>query len=573
MAGMDRSNKQIVDLISRMTLDQKVGSLMTLGFAGTVVTPDVRDEIVKYHCGGFRLSPRDRFFGSYIDPKSGKTLVKIANTKGLKKEGFPPPAVTPSEYKEILRELQSLAMDRPGGIPLHYSLDQEGGAGIQYNFGGVNVFPRQMGIRATGEPKLAYESALATARQCRAVGFNWVHLPVLDIGVNPDNPDLYSRPYSDRAEEVAEYAAEACKGLREGGLIAAGKHFPGFGDCAASMHYGMPVVNVDKDTLMNRELLPYKALIEQKLLPTIMLAHCIYPAIDEKDIATVSRPIITDLLREKLGFEGVVTTDSMTMVAIAKRYGIAEACAMAIAAGADLALMKAENELIDETFSAIKKYVEEGKIGEGDLDDKIYRQLNLKYEYGLFDDGGISDVIPEDVIKDEKIVSLCRSVARRSVLIARDRKKILPLSKDERILVIEQMTETPNNIHWHPGLLFKNCLQCNANANYLETAYVADEEDKATMRSRIKDFNTVIATNYYKREQSNNEMLREILKNKGKKVVVVTNTPYRLSIPDEADTVVVTFGPSPANVEAAVGVLFGEVEAGGEWPIEYKIRE
>ena len=567
---MNKNNEYIVKLIEKMTLEQKVGSLMTLGFANTLVTQDIYDQILKYHCGGLRLSPSMRMFGDYVDPKTGKVVVKIENIKGYKKQFTTPPFVTPTEYKAILKELQTLAMNRPLGIPLHYSFDQGGSTGVNYNFGGVNIFPQQMGLRATGDPKLSYEVALAKCKQSKAVGFNWIHLPGLDINVNPDNPEIYSSAYSDRVEEVVEYAKESCKGFIKGGIIATGKHFPGLGGATTGGHYETQVINVDKDTLMNRELLPYRVLIKQKLLPSIMLAHAVFPAIDEKDIATVSKPMITGLLREELGFEGVITTDSMTMYSIAGKYGIANACAMALAAGADLVLLKAENQLVDETFNAIKVYVEEGKISEKELDDKIYRVLNLKHEYGFFNDGGISDETPEDVIKDEKIVALSQLVARKSVLIARDRNKVLPFSNDDKILVIEQITTTPNNIHWHPGLLFKNCLKYNKKVQYLEISFTPDEEDKAKIKKMVEKFDSIIVTNYCKRGVSNNELIKEIARNQSKKVAVVTDT-YKLSIPDEADTVVVTFSTAPANIEIVAGVLFGKMQAEAEWPIEHKI--
>jgi beta-N-acetylhexosaminidase len=568
---MERNNKFVNNLISKMTVDQKVGSLLTLGFTGTFVTPDVYDQILKYHCGGLRITPDVRIFRDYVDRKTGEVLVKIDNIKGYKKKFTQAPIVTPTQYKEILRKLQTLAMNRPAGIPLHYSVDQEGGGRINYNFGGVNTFPKQMGIKATGDPKMSYEISLARARQCRAVGLNWMHAPVLDINVNPENPEINIRAYSDRLDDVVEYAMEACRGFKKGGIISTGKHFPGVGDSALGAHFEVQVVDIDKDTLIKRDLLPYKILIEKKLLPTIMLAHSVFPALDEKDIATVSKPIITGLLREKMGFEGVVTTDSMTMYSIASKYGIAVGCAMSLAAGADLVLMKAENRLVGETFNEIKRFVEEGKISEKELDDKVYRILNLKYEYGLFGKDCIPDTVPEDVIRDKKIISLAKSVARKSILVPRDRKKILPLPKDDRILLIEQMTTTPNNIHWHPGMLYKRCLKYNMKVKYLEIAFKPDEEDKANVKKMVGEFDTIVVTNYFKNGVSNNEMAREIAGNKSKKVVVITDTPYKMSIPDEADTVVVIFGPSPENIEAVAGVIFGEIKAEGKWPIEYKI--
>ena len=250
-------------------------------------------------------------------------MVQVAPKNGVKYATAP--VCTASEYKAVLDSLQTAARKRPLSIPLHFSYDQEGGTSADFSFGGVNLFTKPMGIRAMNDPKMAYEIALAVSRQSRAVGFNWIHSPVLDVNSDPRNPEIYTRAYSDIAEEVAEYAEESCRGFQEGRMIATGKHFPGRGHSDVDAHFGVPIIDVDRDTMMRRELLPYKRLIEKDLLPSIMIAHSIFPAFDPDNIATVSKPILTGLLREELGFDGVITTDSMTMGAVATRYGVANA--------------------------------------------------------------------------------------------------------------------------------------------------------------------------------------------------------------------------------------------------------
>ena len=314
-------NQFIKDLILRMSEEQKIGALLTLGFTGTLVRPHIQDAIIKYHCGGLRLTPIARLFGNYVDPKTGRNVVDVVDTKGYKPD-MAPPAVDTAQYSGILDDLSALARSRPLALPLHFSFDQEGGTSADFNFGGVNIFPKPMGLRATGDPGLAYMAAKAVARQSKAVGFNWIHSPVLDVNTEPNNPEIYTRAYSDIAEEVAEYAVKTCEGFKEGKMIATGKHFPGRGDSAVDAHFEMPVIPVDKDTMLKRELLPYRELIKRDLLPSIMIAHSIFPAFDSEDIATVSRNIITGLLRETLGFNGVITTDSMTMGGVALRYGV-----------------------------------------------------------------------------------------------------------------------------------------------------------------------------------------------------------------------------------------------------------
>lgn len=565
---MEKKNTYIRDLIARMSLEQKIGAVLTLGFAGTVPRAHIYKYIEEYHCGGLRLSCDMRQFGSYVDPNGNKTVVKLENTDGIRFRG-PAPVPTASQYKAVLDDLQSHARRRPLSIPLHFSYDQEGGSSADFFFGGVNLFPKPMGIRAMNDPDMAYRIAKAAARQGRAVGFNWMHSPVLDVNSQPANPEIYTRAYSDDAQVVARYARETCRGLKEGQMIATGKHFPGRGHSDVDAHFQVPVIDVDKKTMEERELLPYKKLIAEDLLPSIMIAHSIFPAIDPDHIATVSKKVITGLLREELGFQGVIATDSMTMGAIATRYGVANACALSLEAGADLVLMKAENYLVEEVIAAIRAFVEQGRIPLEELENKVYRILNLKYEYGLFGPAGEGED-PEKVLREEGVRELARQAARRSVLIARDREKSIPIT-GEKILVIEQKVKEYNDMQWHSGILFEACQSYHAGVDYLETSYSYDDTDKSQIAQALAEYDTVIATNYFLRGKAKNRDFWEeqLALCPDTKVVMVTNTPYEeLSIPRNAESVLLTLATSPENIKAAAAVLFGKMAPEGVWPLK-----
>lgn len=562
-------NQYITSLISRMTLDQKVGALLTLGFAGTIARPHIYEFIEKYHCGGLRLSCDMRSFGSYVDPNSAKTVVSVEAKTGIRYKGAAPLG-TASEYKQVLDQLQKRARRRPLSLPLHFSYDQEGGTSADFCFGGVHFFPKPMGIRATDDPNNAYEAALAVSKQSKAVGFNWIHSPVLDVNTDPRNPEIYTRAYSDRAEEVALYAEASLKGFQEGRMIATGKHFPGRGHSDIDAHFQVPVIDVGETTMMERELLPYRRLIAAGLLPSIMIAHSIFPAFDPDHIATVSKKILTGLLRERLGFDGVITTDSMTMGAIATRYGVANACGLALEAGADLVLMKAENELVGQTVAVIKEFVASGRIPIAELDRKVYRVLALKYRYGLFFDHQDQEVIPETVLNDPAIVRLEQKIARESVLVARDRNGLIPVNRAKKVLVIEQKVKHYNDFKWHSGILYEQCLAYSGSVQYQETAFTYDEQDKQQIRERIREADLIIVTNYFIRGNlCNRDFIETEIIPSGKEVIVVTNTPYQeISIPPSAETVVVTFATSPEHIRVTAGTLFGEITPAGVWPLK-----
>jgi beta-glucosidase-like glycosyl hydrolase len=243
---------------------------------------------------------------------------------------------------------------------------------------------------------------------------------------------------------------------------------------------------------------------------------------------------------------------------------------MALQAGADLVLMKAENELVGSTFNAIKRYVDEGKITEQELDEKVYRILNCKYEYGLFQHGTDWPEKPEQAIQDPAVIHLSKLVAKKSVLIHRNKKDILPLKKDGSLLVIEQSRTEINTIQWHPGMLFKHCVKYDPRATYLEIDFTPDPNDLINIRELVKQFDTVVITSfYYRSSKGNMDIVAEVAADPSRNVVVVSNTPYPNSIPEKADTVVVTFATTPDNMEATAGVLFGEINAEGEWPVRY----
>ncbi len=560
-----------------MTPDQKVGGLMTLGLSGAILTPHVRQCIEKYHCSGFRATPSIKRFGSYVNPKDKSVVVKLTNTSGYKPNaGHYGPEPTRTSFRDFLIKLQKLAAARPGGIPLHFSLDQEGGAGDEISFGDTPVFPNPMGQAATGDPELVYEIALAKARILRSVGVNWTHCPVVDINVNPANPEISVRSFSDKVDDVVMYARETCLGAQEGGLITCGKHFPGRGDSPMDAHFEIPVLDIPKETLWERELKPYRILIDEGIMPTIMLAHSIYPAIDPDDVSTVSKKLITGLLREEMHFEGVITTDSMTMAGIASRYGVPQACAMSLAAGSDLVLMKADNELVDLTFAEIKKYVDEGKISEQDLDDKLYRNLSMKYEYGLFHWGSKWDETPDEVCRDPQVIAVSEAAARRCTIVPRDRKNNLPIAPSDSLLVIEQQQVRPANANNHSIQLYEKILERAPYARLLEIGGTIDEDDTRRIAETAGDYDTIVVTNFYSRGSVPNTdtLSRELFaKFPDKKIILITNTPYSLSIPNEANAVIVSFGFGPEQREAAIRVLFGEVHPEGVWPLAWKLPE
>jgi beta-N-acetylhexosaminidase len=567
---------RIENILKEMTLEQKIGQCIVIGMSGTMITNDLKEAILRYQCGGMRLSPFTRMFRYFSDSRAKKQDVGDDFVPSMQKLADPgkPPYRTPEEYAEILNELKRLAASRTPAIPLHMVIDQENDTSKDLSRGGVVQFPSNMGLVAGGDLDLAREVARCVAVQMKASGMDMVHSPVVDVNINPDNPEIGFRAFSDDPEVVAEYAIAMMEGFKAGGALAAAKHFPGRGDSATDAHHACPVLDVDLERLHAVELLPYKRMIEAGL-DAIMIAHCIYPAIDPDQISTVSRKVVTGLLREEMGFEGLITSDSITMGALIDQYGIGEACARALEAGIDTILMKAENHWRGEMFYVIQKWVEDGRIDAGELDDKVRRVLAMKFKYGLFDNMGIVDASKAAACyTDPAIVEASKRAAQNAILVAKDAPGALPLDRSKKVLLINQQNsiKCPNDSFDHPGL-FQEIMEADwPTLQTYETNFGSTPEQDAAVMKYVEanDYDLIICTNYYDRQEKPNTYVKQLI-DAGQPVVLMTNTPYCIKehggcIPS-APTVIVNMNLTPEGLRTAKAVLFGELEPKGKWPL------
>jgi beta-N-acetylhexosaminidase len=571
-----KSEQAIETILAQMTLEQKIGQCVVIGMSGTVITNDLREAITRYDCGGLRLSPFTRMFRYFSDGKAQAQELGADFEPSMQKiaEGGLPPYATPQQYAETLNELRRLAAQRTPAIPLHMVIDQENDTSRDFSRGGVVQFPSNMGLVAGGDPAMAREVARCIAVQMKASGLDMIHSPVVDVNINPDNPEIGHRAFGDDPEIVAEYAVAMMRGFQEAGVIAAAKHFPGRGDSATDAHHACPVLQVDPARFDRIELLPYRRLIEAGL-DSIMVAHCIYPHLDPGHIATVSRRIVTGLLREELGFEGVITTDSMTMGALIDRYGTGESCARALQAGADIILMKAENQWRGEIFYTIRKWVEAGNISTSELDDKVRRVLRLKQKYGLFDNMGLVNADKAaDPYGDPVVVETSRRAARRAIIVVNDKLGALPLDRTKKVLLISQQNsiKSPNDIYDHPALFAQLMEQGWPALQTYETRFGSDEKQDAEVLAFVaaNKFDLIICTNYYDRQEKPGTYAKALI-DAGHRVVLISNTPYCIGgqgglIPS-APTILLNMNLTPEGLRTTKSVLFGEIQAEGVWPL------
>jgi beta-N-acetylhexosaminidase len=558
--------------IAKMSLLEKCGQLLTFTWRGAIPTPSGIEQITKLHAGGICLEPyaletcKNLYWGrSQVDPnfKKPKDYFDIAHT-WFNSRAFGV-SVTPEELTEALNNLQKIAMNRASGIPLHVTIDMEGDFKNDYTSGGVLQFIPPMGITAIGDVDLAYKIANLMGRQMAAIGVTQFYHPVCDVNINPLNPEIGVRSFGDNVSVISKFIDATVRGYEDAGITATIKHFAGRGDSATDAHDVLDVCRGDKKRMKEVELAAFQAGVDAGA-SALMTAHTIFPAYDEEYPATLSKKILTDLLRGEMGFDGIIVSDAIGMAAILKKWPLPLACAMAIKAGVDTILLKADDESRSQCLFGIKSSVENGTLSEERVNDAVRRLLCRKYDQGLFKKAGKMD--PEEttrIVRSKENRDFSREVAHKALLVVRDDKKLLPLSKDKKILVIEQTIPYEflgKDLYSHAHMFSEQMVKYSTNLILDDAPFHAEEEDIEEALRLAKEADLVVMTNYYARieKRGNNTHLVKALKAAGHTVVIVTNFPYRKGTTTVADAVVCNFSGTPDSIRASVDLLFGAIK-------------
>jgi beta-N-acetylhexosaminidase len=334
----------IIFAMSMREMRRHIGQLAIVGFAGTSMPDDVRRLAREFDLGGVI------FFARNVE--------------------------APEQVAGLSREAQDLAQE----LPLWVSVDQEGGrvARLKRPF---TEWPPMITLGRAGDEALAARFARALAAELKAVGISMDYTPVLDVHTNPKNPVIGDRALAERAEDVARLGTVIIRTLQEEGIAACGKHFPGHGDTSTDSHLELPLIEHPPDRLEAVELVPFRAAVAAGVA-SIMTAHILIPALDAERPATLSPGIVTDLLKGKLGYGGLVLSDDLEMKAISGRYGHSEATVQAIAAGCDAVLMCAPRP--DEQAAALEAVihaVEEGRLPVKRIEDALTRHRRIKERF------------------------------------------------------------------------------------------------------------------------------------------------------------------------------------------------
>jgi len=369
--------------------------------------------------------------GGYVAPTSPDFEPLRAWVEGDGIGGVSPSIGTPHAYAAKLNALQSLA-----DVPLLVASDFEnGGPGMRLSGtyalpsllpqGGGTAFPPTMAFGAIDDDRFAYEYGRITAREARATGVHVLFAPVLDVNSNPDNPVISTRAFGADPERVARLGAAFIRGARDGGALTTAKHFPGHGDTSVDSHLGLPVIDADRARLDAVELVPFRRAIAEGV-DGVMTAHVQLPAIlgPGSPPATLSEALLTGLLRDELGFDGLVLTDALTMRAITDMYGIEEASVRSVEAGADVVLAP---RAVPEVVRALAGAVRSGRLERSRLEASARRILEIKARLGLHENRFVSLDRVDDVVGSGVHLAFADSAATRSMTLVRDRGGVVPL--------------------------------------------------------------------------------------------------------------------------------------------------
>jgi beta-N-acetylhexosaminidase len=281
---------------------------------------------------------------------------------------------TPAELSQLNRALKSHA-----GRPFALAVDQEGGRVARLRGPPFTALPPMRALAEAKDESRLERAGRLLAREVRAVGFDWDFAPVLDVDTNPNNPVIGDRSFSRDAAEVARFGVALARGMEAEGVASCAKHFPGHGDTSQDSHVDLPALPHDLKRLREVELVPFKAYAQAKLA-SVMTAHVIFNALDKRGPATMSRPVL-ELLRNELGFDGVLVSDDVEMKAIAEHYPVEEAVVQGALAGVDLFLVCHQAAVQRRAIDALVSAVRDGRLPEARLDDAHRRLAVLRERF------------------------------------------------------------------------------------------------------------------------------------------------------------------------------------------------
>lgn len=514
--------------MGKMTFDQKLGQLFTIR-AHSDRGPDhiahVKSEIKKYHVGGLC------FFQGDV-----KTEAKLTN-----------------EYQAL------------SDIPLMLSMDAEWGIGMRLKSSSIS-YPRQLMLGAIQNDDLLYEMGQAVAKDCKRLGIHVNFAPVVDVNNNAANPVINTRSFGEDKYNVTAKSFMYMKGMQDGGIMACTKHFPGHGDTDVDSHYDLPIITHDMDRLNDIELHPFRALAKEGI-GSMMVAHLAVPVLDDRPNTptTLSKNTVTSLLKEDIGFEGIIFTDGLEMKGVTKHFSDGEVEARAIEAGNDMLLLP---ESTPAAIKKIKAYIQEGRITEQQIEESCRKILCAKYDLGLHNFQPIPiDNIEKDM-KSKESVALRHKLIQHSLTVVNNQNDVLPIKNvQQRIASVAIGADKGNAFH--------KTLNKYAKVKSFVIKKDASEADQKALLTKLEAYDLVIVSvhdlsSYASRNFGLSTMDIELVKRiaySKKTVFTHFGNPYALKHFDGLDVVLQCYQEEDDVQSIAAQGIFGAFGMDGRLPV------
>jgi beta-N-acetylhexosaminidase len=524
------------EIVARMTLEQRVGQVFMLGFEGTSLNAKNRALVHDLHLGGVTLFARN------VDDAH--------------------------QLARLNAQLQGIA----DPVPLFVSVDQEGGLVVRVT-DGATVFPGNMAIGAARDPSLASQVARAQADELRAMGVNMDLGPVVDVNTNPLNPVIGVRSFGSNVDAVAQLGAETVSSLQASGVSAVAKHFPGHGDTDVDSHRDLPVVPHTPDRLEATELPPFRAAM-QAGVDGIMTAHLYLPAIEPEPNrpATLSHAVLTGLLREHLGYRGLILTDALDMDAIKKDRTAAEAAVQAFEAGADMLLVAGitaeDRAVLGDGPPALLAAVRSGRVSEARLDESVRRILEAKLRRGIVQGSAAALPTPEaSVLNSAEHRALSLTVARKAVTLQRAEAHVLPLNAGQKILVV--VPNAPTRSLAQDDKLASSLLDAvrQRAPNAVGADVYLGSALSTSVLTEARGADVVVLATYDLAQSPEQRAVASELHATGTPMVgVALRGPYDAAAMPTLGTFLAVYGDRPVHLQAAAEALFGRLTPSGSAP-------
>ncbi|MFD8034705.1 glycoside hydrolase family 3 protein [Streptomyces sp. NPDC059717] len=541
------------DLISRMTLEEKVGQLFVMRVYGHSATdPDQVDIDANLQEIGVRTAAE---------------LIAKYRVGGIIYFTWAHNTRDPHQIADLSNGIQKASLDQPRGLPVLIATDQE--HGIVARVGKpATLFPGAMAVGAGGSHADARTLGRISGAELHALGIRQDYSPDADVNVNPANPVIGVRSFGADPDAVAGLVAAEVKGYQSSGVAATAKHFPGHGDTAVDSHFGFPVITHSRELWEQLDAVPFRAAIRAGI-GAIMTAHIMVPALDDSgDPATLSHPILTGILREELGYDGVVVTDSLGMEGVRQKYGDDRVPVLALKAGVDQLLNPPS---LDVAWNAVLQAVRSGELTEARLDESLLRILRLKAGLGLLERPFVSDAGVDRTVGVPAHLRAADRIADRTTTLLVNDGRLLPLSRraHPRVLVVGADPASPSGTDGPPTTVLADALtDLGFTATVLSTGTAPSPATIEKAVAAAGNADAVVVGTYNVTAASSQRTLVNQLVATGKPVVAIAlRNPYDVAQLPDVKAFLASYSWTDVELRAAARVIAGRVRPRGKLPV------